>query len=32
MLMAFGFVKTSVDNENKFRKFKSMQHVLVALQ
>jgi len=26
------YVKTSTDKENKFRKIKSMQHVLVALQ
>ena len=28
----FEYVKTSVDEENKFRKIKSMQHVLVALK
>jgi len=26
----FEYVETSVDKENKFRKIKSMQHVLVA--
>jgi len=31
-LLAFEYVKTSLDEENKFLKIKSMQHVLVALQ
>jgi len=31
-LLAVEYVKTSVDKEHKFRKIKSMQHVLVALQ
>jgi len=30
--MAFEYVKTSVDEENKFRKIKSMQHVFASLQ
>jgi len=31
-LLAFEYVKTSVDNKNKCPKIKPMQHVLVALQ
>ena len=31
-MLAFEYVKTSVDKNNKFRKMKSMQHVLVAVQ
>jgi len=31
-LLAFEYVKTSVDKEHQFRKIKSMQHLLVALQ
>jgi len=30
-LLAFEYVKTSVDKMNKFRKIKSMQHVLADL-
>jgi len=29
--LAFEYVKTNVDKKNKFRKIKSMQHVLAAL-
>jgi len=31
-LLAFEYVKTSVDKENQFQKIKSMQQVSVALQ
>jgi len=31
-ILAFEYVKTRVDKENKFRKIKSMQHVLGALE
>jgi len=31
-LLAIEYVKTSVDKKYKFRKIKSMQHVLAALQ
>jgi len=31
-LLAYVYVKTSVDKEHKFRNIKSMQHVLIILQ